>query len=63
MIMVWTFLDKAGYYEPAYAFYESGLKTRGQSDRADDVYFAMRDRRRYAELRDAEGTGARPSPP
>ena len=49
------FLDKAGYYEPAYAFYESGLKTRGQSDRADDVYFAMRDRRRYAELRDAEG--------
>ncbi len=49
------FLDKAAYYEPAYAFYEAELMTRGQSDRADDVYFALRDRRRYAELRDAEG--------
>lgn len=49
-----AFLDKAEYYEPAYAFYESALKTRGQSDKADDVYFAMRDRRRYAEFRDAE---------
>lgn len=49
------FLDKAAYYEPAYAFYESELKTRGQSDRADDVYFAMRDRRRYTEFFDAEG--------
>jgi hypothetical protein len=53
------FLDKAAYYEPAYAAYESELKTRGQSDRADGVYFAMRDRRRYAEFLDAEGAWAK----
>lgn len=48
------FLNKAAYYEPAYSSYESTLKTRGQSDKADDVYFAMRDRRRYTEFRDAQ---------
>lgn len=48
------FLQRAEYYEPAYSSYESALKIRGQSDKADDVYFAMRDRRRYAEFRDAE---------
>lgn len=53
------FLDRAEYYEPAYAAYESSLKTRGQSDKADGVYFAMRDRRRYTEFRDAEGGWAK----
>lgn len=48
-----AFLDRAEYYEPAYSSYESSLKTRGQSDKADAVYFAMRDRRRYTEFRDA----------
>ncbi|HZD51005.1 MAG TPA: hypothetical protein VE178_19850 [Silvibacterium sp.] len=48
-----AFLDRAEYYEPAYLSYESSVKTRGQSDKADAVYFAMRDRRRYTEFRDA----------
>ena len=47
------FLQKAGYFEPAYAAYESSLKTQGQADAADAVYFAMRDRRRYTEWQDA----------
>ena len=48
-----AFLERSEYYEPAYSLYESSLKTRGQSDEADTVYFAMRDRRRYTEFRDA----------
>jgi len=48
-----AFLERAEYYEPAYTSYESSLKSRGQSDKADHVYFAMRDRRRYTELVDA----------
>jgi len=48
-----TFLERAEYYEPAYTSYESSLKSRGESDKADRVYFAMRDRRRYAEFLDA----------
>ncbi len=48
-----AFLEKGEYYEPAYTSYESSLKIRGQSDKADAVYFAMRDRRRYTEFRDA----------
>ncbi|MFY9939198.1 MAG: hypothetical protein WAK33_20115 [Silvibacterium sp.] len=48
-----AFLERAEYYEPAYSLYESSLKTRGQSDKADAVYFAMRDRRRYTEFLDA----------
>jgi len=48
-----AFLERAEYFEPAYSSYESSLKTRGQSDKADAVYFAMRDRRRYTEFRDA----------
>jgi hypothetical protein len=48
-----VFLERAQYYEPAYTFYESSLKSRGRSDKADGVYFAMRDRRRYSEFRDA----------
>jgi hypothetical protein len=52
-----AFLERAEYYEPAYTSYESSLKTRGQSDKADDVYFAMRDRRRYTEFVDAGTAG------
>ena len=48
-----AFLERAEYYEPAYTSYESSLKSRGQSDKADSVYFAMRDRRRYTEFVDA----------
>ncbi|MGA9568343.1 MAG: hypothetical protein WBS19_22675 [Candidatus Korobacteraceae bacterium] len=48
-----AFLERAEYYEPAYTSYESSLKSRGQSDKADGVYFAMRDRRRYTEFLDA----------
>ena len=48
-----AFLERAEYYEPAYTSYESALKSRGQSDKADGVYFAMRDRRRYTEFVDA----------
>jgi hypothetical protein len=48
-----AFLERAEYYEPAYTSYESSLKSRGQSDKADGVYFAMRDRRRYTEFVDA----------
>jgi hypothetical protein len=54
-----AFLERAEYYEPAYASYESSLKSRGQSDKADGVYFAMRDRRRYTELKDAETAWAK----
>jgi len=49
------FLQKASYYEAAYTSYEASLKARGRSDSADGVYFAMRDRRRYTEWRDASG--------
>jgi hypothetical protein len=49
------FLQKASYFEAAYLAYEASLKTRGQSDAADGVYFAMRDRRRFTEWRDATG--------
>jgi hypothetical protein len=48
-----AFLERAEYYEPAYTSYESSLKSRGQSDKADGVYFAMRDRRRYTQFVDA----------
>jgi hypothetical protein len=48
-----AFLERSEYYEPAYTSYESSLKSRGESDKADGVYFAMRDRRRYTELVDA----------
>jgi hypothetical protein len=48
-----AFLERAEYYEPGYTSYESSLKSRGQSDKADGVYFAMRDRRRYTEFVDA----------
>ena len=46
-------LEKAGYFEPAYTAYESLLKSQGRGDAADAVYFAMRDRRRYTEWKDA----------
>jgi len=49
-----AFLERAAYYEPAYTSYEASLKSRGQSDKADGVYFAMRDRRRYTEFVDAD---------
>jgi hypothetical protein len=48
-----VFLEKANYYEPAYTAYESLLKSQGRGDSADAVYFAMRDRRRYTEWKDA----------
>ena len=48
-----AYLERAEYYEPGYTSYESSLKSRGQSDKADGVYFAMRDRRRYTEFVDA----------
>lgn len=48
-----AFLERAEYYEPAYTSYEASLKSRGQSDKADGVYFAMRDRRRYTQFVDA----------
>lgn len=49
------FLQKASYFEAAYLAYEASLKARGQSDAADGVYFAMRDRRRSTEWHDATG--------
>lgn len=48
-----AFLEKATYFEPAYASYEALLKTQARGDAADAVYFAMRDRRRYTEWKDA----------
>ena len=48
-----VFLEKATYFESAYAAYESLLKSQGRGDAADAVYFAMRDRRRYTEWNDA----------
>lgn len=48
-----AFLEKAAYYESAYAAYEFLLKSQGRGDAADAVYFAMRDRRRYTEWKDA----------
>ncbi len=47
------FLQRANYYVPAYASYEAAYKSLGQSDKADAVYFAMRDRMRYSEFHDA----------
>ncbi len=48
-----AFLEKATYYESAYSAYEAVLKTQGRADAADHVYFAMRDRRRYTEWKEA----------
>lgn len=47
------FINRARYSEPAYAAYE--VQLAGQPDRSDAVYFAMRDRRRDLELREASG--------
>ena len=52
-------LEKATYYEPAYTAYESLLKGQGRGDSADAVYFAMRDRRRYTEWKDAATLGSK----
>lgn len=46
-------LERANYYVPAYASYEAAYKSLGQSDKANAVYFAMRDRLRYTEFHDA----------
>jgi hypothetical protein len=54
-----AFLEKATYFESAYAGYEVLLKSRGRGDAADAVYFAMRDRRRYTEWGDAVTSSGR----
>jgi hypothetical protein len=54
-----VFLEKGDYFEPAYTNYESWLRGKGQTDQADAVYFAMRDRRRYTELLGATTFGER----
>ena len=54
-----AFLEKATYFESAYAAYEALLKSQGRGDAADAVYFAMRDRRRYTEWENAATSSGR----